>query len=290
MPDLSIQDVNPKLAQPAAEPESTSPVVPKQPEPIVAEPVKPEPEPEPEPKRGPTGWIPPQRLNEVIGERESARLEAQRERDERVRVQAQLEALQNEKKPKLYSVDEVQAMLDRGEVTAVQAMSYFAALSKEQAKVEFRAEQQRLDALRTDQDKIRRYSAVVPGWNRAGTEANAKAEAAAAELRARGMQPGPYLDATALHMAFGDVSLLEKTKQSVVTIEPETEQGVGGGTRPEDVSKKDPLKTLRPDEKVTYERLINSGVYQNWDQVREEVAFAAKQTINPALRARALSS
>ena len=48
----------------------------------------------------------------------------------------------------------------------------------------------------------------------------------------------------------------------------------------------DPLKKLDREELRLYDKYIKAGHYQNWNEVRDEIRWAASQNINADLRSK----
>lgn len=274
-------------------PESATP---SEPAPSQAEPQASASEPqttaEPE-KRGPTGWIPKQRLDEVIGERERVRAELQREREERIRAEERTKFLTaKQAEEKIWTPSELRNLVNEQRISEDQMWAQLDYQSRKQTLADVSRLMEAHERVKTTEEKLQTYGRHVPDWNRPGTEANRKAEAEYSKLLAAGAQPTKYTELLALERAFGDTEQLERLKRSeqLTNESRETEQPAfgNGGARPQEkAAEKDPLKTLTKAEYDEYERLIQRGVYRSWEEVRAEVKSGMENPFNPRLRARA---
>ena len=247
---------------------------------------------EPE-KRGPTGWVPKSRLDEVITERNRLREDTQRERDERIRAEERARlATAQQANEKTWTPSELRTLVNEARITEDQMFAQLDYQSRKQTLVEVAKFVETRDRVKTTDDKLTRYSQYVPDWNRPGTDANRKAEAEYAKLIAAGAQPTKYTELLALERALGDLASLERMKRSdqLTSENRETDQPAIGGSngRPaERAAEKDPLKTLTTPEHEEYQRLINARHYAGWDEVRAEVKSGLENPFNRRFRDRA---
>ena len=92
-----------------------------------AQDTSPEPEGAPQDKRGPDGWIPKVRFNEVLDERNELRARVEQEREERIRLEERAraqDANQEAKRKQAPTIAELDDMVSRGELTQTAADVY----------------------------------------------------------------------------------------------------------------------------------------------------------------------
>lgn len=186
-----------------------------------------------------------------------------------------------------YSREQLQRAVDDGIISANQMADQLQLQLKEEIKQEaakeFR-EQQRTQALVS---KIQGYHALVPGWNKPGTQAHTRANAEYQKLLQLGLTANPVTELLALEKAFGTVDHIKAQRASadLTRKHRDTVPAVQRrGTPPTSSKAVDPLKQMPQDELKLYQKYINAGHYRDWNAVREEIRWAATQTINKDLK------
>ena len=133
------------------------------------------------------------------------------------------------------------------------------------------------------------YLAIMPDLNNKTSE-NYKRFAEEWSFQAnRGLPDNDTTKLIALRSAFGSLDRLQKTKDASDNKGGGPKTGhaeIGGRGDPAVKSDSDPIKGMPPAEKEHYTRLIAEGQYKDWKEVREEIEFAKKQTMNQSLRLR----
>lgn len=285
MPEELVKDVNPtdEVVVPESSPETLE---------VVAE-VTPV---EPEEKKGPTGWVPKMRLDEVIAERNAKDEQLQREREERIRVEERLRAEAEVKKqqaPRRYSWAELEKMVEDGHANRQQVEAYkeesFTLRMTEQAEQIYSRKQVESAVEATVAGELTGYRELLPSLNSTASPERIKAEQEYARLvsvvRASGVEPPrqgtkaqALLEAQALRSAFGPLDRLrevrsaaDKTRERRPTHQEVGADGGGGMLDTQPAKGKDPVADLTPREKEHYQRMIRSGRYSGWDAVRTEI-------------------
>lgn len=192
-----------------------------------------------------------------------------------------------EPKIQFYTRDQLQEAVDNGVISANQMAEQLQLQLKEEAKreaIQAFHDQQRTQALVS---QVQAYSQYVPGWNQAGTPAHAKAIAEYQRLLQRGLAANPVTELLALERAFGTIDHIKAqrasadlTRQTRDTVPAVTRRG----TPQASTSKVDPLKRMDRDELKLYDKYIKAGHYRDWNEVREEIRWAANQTVNKDLK------
>jgi len=189
---------------------------------------------------------------------------------------------------KFFSVPQLQQGVDDGTITSNQMVEQLQLQTKEQAKTEalqaFRQESHNNDISR----QLDAYRHAVPGWDQVGSQANLKAMPAYARLLKLNFPETDNTKLVALEQTFGTIARLQdaRTTQKRTAASRDTVQEVGRrGPPPSSKARKDPLDILPKEEIKLYRDLIASGTsYKNWNEVRDELRGAAKQTSNTKLR------
>lgn len=186
-----------------------------------------------------------------------------------------------------YSREQLQRAVDDGVISADQMADQLQLQLKEEIKQEtYRdfQEKQRTQALVS---KIQGYHTYVPGWNQPGTQAHTRANAEYQKLLQLGLTANPITELLALEKAFGTVEHIraqrasaDLTRQSRDTVPVVSRRGAA----PVSTKAVDPLKQMDREELKLYDKYIKAGHYRDWNAVREEVRWAANQTINKDLK------
>lgn len=276
------EDVLEQTPAPSAEtpPEDTTSVE----EPIVEQPVEP-PQEETHPLE-PGG----ERFKEVWARAKRTEDRLQREREERIRLEERLRAAEEAKKQapqqeREYTWAELEEAIATNKITRADALVYREKLIEKRAAEKARQEAEHFI---TQQTQIQRvvsdidsYRKVIPDVDNTDSD---DFKAVAVEYQDLVATYGkPKDQATelkyqrdALKRAFGPVDRLRKP---VATPKPKVDsvQDTTTDARPTNTSKsKDVLTTLTPSQKAHYEKMITRGVYEGWDDVREELNWTRK--------------
>jgi hypothetical protein len=211
-------------------------------------------------------------------ERAEAAERRAKELEERVRKDG-------EKKPPTRT--ELLSLVNSGDLTQEQADSIWEKQIVEKARREAAAEvSSTLNATerqRVVEGQLRGYRELVSAAWEEGTPERAKVQAEYEHLvNVLGHKPTKETEAAALRAAFGDIDTLRAAKSKARPGPADTHSETGGGGKPAGAGgSKDVLKSLSPREKQHYGRLIDQGIYKNWDAVKAELDHA-----NPEVRRR----
>ena len=215
-------------------------------------------------------------------EREAARQEAQREREERIRLEERLKAQEDAKKqaePE-YSWEQLEKAIEAGTITRAWAQDYRERLVERKA---VEAAEKRLESkLQTSsQDtvvlaELERYKRALPSLNETGSPEHTKVQREYAYLVGTLRYPPTYAtQLAAARSAVGDIDTVESTAQAKRAAharqEPYMETQSSGG-RPQPKGK-DPIAQLSPEQKAHYEKMIKLNRYNGWDDVRKELEY-----------------
>ncbi len=218
--------------------------------------------------------------------------ELQKEREERIRYEERLKAQdtarQATNQPE-YTWQQLEGFIDEGKITRAQAQDYREKLVEQRA---IEAAEKRLEAkLRTTSSEstilteLERYKKAMPEVEQPGTPEFQKAQREYVYLTQRlGYPPTYQTQLVAARAALGDIDSVEHTAQTRRTShvkEPYMEtQSSGGRPAPKG---KDPISTLSAPQKEHYEKMIKSGRYSGWDEVRKEIEYV-KPSLAPKRR------
>ena len=215
-------------------------------------------------------------------EREAARQEAQREREERIRLEERLKA-QDEAKRQAepeYSWEQLEKAIEAGTCTRAWAQDYRERLVERRSA---EAAERRMEAKlqTTSQDhvvlsELERYKRALPAINEVGSPEHTKVQREYAFLVGTLKHPPTYAtQLIAARSAVGDIETVERTTQARRTAhagkEPYMEtQSTGGRPQPK---AKDPIANLSPELKEHYTKMIKNNRYSGWDDVRKELEY-----------------
>jgi hypothetical protein len=233
--------------------------------------------------------IPKVRFDEAVGkERDRANLaeaalktereERARERDERVRLDERIKAL--EKKPEApereHTRAELQSLVEDGKLTQGQADDILDRQRDRRYSRELDERLERRDAANQVQQDVvyemRRYQEAIPKVKDQGSEERARVQTEFNYLIAKGDDPDSLsTQLKALRMAFGPVEKLQETTDAT----RETHQETGGAAEPAGgkAAADEPPKDLSPRELRHYQKGLDQGRYKNWDEVRAELKY-----------------
>lgn len=224
------------------------------------------------------------RLSQLYARTKSAEATAQQLREEKARLEGQLEAtrtappvVEPKAEPRL-SWTQLQAGIQDGKITEVQARDYDRETIKQELRVELN---QRLDQeltvktrATTVQSQLDDYKTTVPEILTPGTPERVKLQAEFDYLVRMGYDAkDPRTDLIALRTTFGDVKVAKDRREAKTGIqERETMQDIPASGKPKQ-DEKDPLKNITSEQKKYYQRMIDRGQYKGWKEVREELSF-----------------
>lgn len=221
-------------------------------------------------KRGPNGWIPKVRLDEVLRRQDKLQEELQAEREQRIRLEERVKA--DDTKPKPYTRAELLAAVENGQITQAQAdeawEAQITAKVTESVTRDWLQHETAKERAKRVSSEISRYKAVVPDVTDTASETRQKVAAEFQYLVSIGQPKTVETELAALRSVLGPVDRLEKRD---VTREkrPTHQEGNGGGGRPpRDGGNPNGPANLPPRYKAHYERMIEKGMYSGWDDKR----------------------
>lgn len=234
---------------------------------------------EPNGKRFKQVWA---RAKHAEQERDRLREEAQREREERIRLEERL-TVKEEAKAKgqpseqEYTWDQLEQAIEAGQITRAWANTYREEVVAKKAREAALREVEERDKVKTRtlsvQQEIDRYKQIVPDIMRTGSDTRQKLEREYAYMvNVLGMPETKSTELAATRAALGDVTVLERTmkaKQSA-TQEPFVETHSSGKRPP---SQKRLVDSLDERQKAHYTKMIDRGRYANWDEVEAELKW-----------------
>ena len=244
-----------------------------------------------EEKKGPTGWIPKVRLDEVITERESARAEVAKEREDRIRLEERLAALERAKETaaaKPLSRVQLKQMVDNAQITQEDADEHWAKQIREQAVSEarqtVRAETTEALKLNTVVSRISEFTSILPAISQRGTPEWTKASQEYSELCDLHGMPKTELQKqsmmlTAVKAVYGSPDRLKREVEAKHPKQTDRETVMDTTStqkRPTAQSvKDDPINSLTPQQKAHYEKMFQkTDDYPNqWEDVRKELLW-----------------
>jgi len=186
-----------------------------------------------------------------------------------------------------YSRQQLQQGVEQGIINEDQMVAQLQLQEREQIKqeaVQAIRDEQRQQSL---QQQVNQYHSLAPGWNQPGSAAFQKANAEYQRLLTRGFAADNLTTLTALEHAFGTPDRIQAARTSANLTRdgrPSAPAITRRGTTQPSAKRVDPVTKLDRDSQQLYRKLINDGVYKNWDEVREEINFGLKQTVNSGLR------
>ena len=267
-------------------PDQEQPPAPEE-EPPAQEPPSPETEETKTEARGPNGWIPKVRFDEVNNERKALAEQVQREREERIRAEerAKLTQQQQAKPEKEYTRQELRQMVDTGRITQDAMDEYLDTQLQKRItrEAEERAREER--TIGSIDSEIAAYTRHLPSLRVEGSEERRLAEAEYAKLTQRLGRPKTHkeylaMQLTAVEQAFGPIDRVRRSRTAeddLTRSRRTTHAETGGGPVPSNGQTADPIKGLSPDKRKFYERAIERGAYRDWNEVKKELAFVNKR-------------
>lgn len=231
-------------------------------------------------------YIPKERFDQVYARAKDAETKIQLEREHRARLEGELEAMKRAPAPPTaptpprYSAAQLQAMIDDGKATVGQVLAY----QEETMRLEMdRKLDEKVKATlattaktSTLQQEMDRYKHAVPEVTQEGTPERQQVVKEFDYLVRLGYDAhDPRTELMAVRAALGSVETIqERRKSKSIPTGRETMQDIqaSGGSKP---SEPDVLKKMTAAQRQHYQRMIDRNVYTGWDEVREELKFAA---------------
>lgn len=183
--------------------------------------------------------------------------------------------------PPRYSAAQLQAMIDDGKATVGQVLAY----QEETLRLEMdRKLEEKVKATlatttktSTLQQEMDRYKATVPEVTQEGTPERQQVVKEFNYLVGLGYDAhDPRTELMAVRAALGSVETIqERRKSKSIPTGRETMQDIqaSGGGKPS--GEPDVLKKMTAAQRQHYQRMIDRNVYKGWDEVRDELKFAA---------------
>lgn len=222
--------------------------------------------------------IPVSRLKAAIAD------QGRRHSEELGALKAEIQALKEARKPvvdapKVYTRAELNAAVEAGQITKEQADAHMDAQTRAEAKAEARQEALHVvsaaERKRNVDDQINRYKAVAPEILDESHETRQRIKAEFQALVDLGDdKTAVATQLKAIRAVLGPIENLERARGGRSGHETHQETGGGGGGQGPKKSFKD---TLNEAQRKHYEKGISSGLYKDWDAVKDELAFARKR-------------
>lgn len=234
-----------------------------------------------EPKRQ---YIPKDRFDQVYARTKDAEVKLQQAREDKARLEGELEALKRQPAAPVqprYTATQLQQMIDDGKATVGQVLAYQEeTLTKE---LDGRLERKLAEKLASSnkvstlQQEITKYKQTVPEVTQEGTKERLAVEREYSYLVNLGYDANdPRTELMAVRAALGSVETIQERRsaKAIPAQGRDTMQDIqaSGGGKP---GEKDILKTMTSAQKQHYQRMIDRNVYTGWEEVREELKFAA---------------
>lgn len=231
-------------------------------------------------------YIPKERFDQVYARAKDAETKIQLEREHRARLEGELDAMKRVPTPPAaptpprYSASQLQAMIDEGKATVGQVLAY----QEETLRLEMdRKLDEKVKATlattaktSTLQQEMDRYKATIPEVTQEGTPERQQVVKEFNYFVNLGYDAhDPRTELMAVRAALGSVETIqERRKSKSIPTGRETMQDIqaSGGGKP---SEPDVLKKMTAAQRQHYQRMIDRNVYTGWDEVREELKFAA---------------
>lgn len=232
-----------------------------------------------EEKKGPNGWIPKVRLDEVIGKVHGLEASLQQEREERIRLEERLKAGQKDE-PVRYTKQVLREAVATGQMTQDQADDLWdsqreAEITEKVMGVVTASTTQSKAVERVDAD-LAKYKALAPDLMVEGSETRIEVAERYQYLISIGAPSGPATQLAAANAVLGPIDRLEKkSKGRTVT---QSHEETGGNDSGENGGKKTLLDQAPPRYKQHYENLISKGLITP-EKAEKELARAGVKTL-----------
>ena len=220
-------------------------------------------------------------LDAIASGLESIKNELAAEKESRARLQGTVESLsqsraQPEPKPqkRKYSRAELSAAVEAGTITDEQRQGYLEETLREEIRAEMHREIEsakgNIQSENESKAELEKYIEAVPTIMEQGSEDRARVQTEYNKLVADGFPESIKSQLLAVRLAIGPVP---KNRTDIPGERQTDKAGAGGGGAHKAQDDNDPLKGLNVDsrKRAHYAKLVDSGVYQGWDQVRAEL-------------------
>ena len=248
----------------------------------------PEPEGAPQDKRGPDGWIPKVRFNEVLDERNELRARVEQEREERIRLEERAraqDAAVEAKRKQAPTMAELDDMVARGELTSATADVYKHRQTEDNAvakalAIAERKETERRRSERRDSE-MRAYAEASPDIMKRGSDTWNQAAAAYQDLVYYQGTPETAvekanLELIAVRTVLGPVAAIKarKAADEANRANRETYNDVGNGDQHKTEQPDTQRKKLTPRQQEYFSRMQKAGRYPNGiKEYMEELSY-----------------
>lgn len=227
------------------------------------------------------------RAKHAEAEREAARLEAQREREERIRLEERLKAREehpSQQEPE-YTWDQLEAAIAEGRITRQWAQDHREKVVARRVANEVlnkvKTETQTTQHVNTIQSEIDRYKAAIPEIMQAGSVERTKVEQEYNYfINHLGYPATVATQLAATRAALGAIETVERTVHAKRTAIKEPFMETHSSSRKPQPTGKKKVDGLDARQKAHYEHMIEKGHYRGWDEVEEELNWT-----RPNLRA-----
>ena len=226
-------------------------------------------------KRGPDGWIPKVRFNEVIGKVHGLEQTLQQEREARIRLEEQLKARAPDK-PERYTKQQLREMVATGQMTQDQADDTWDAQREaeitEKVMGAVKSTSVETATLTRVNSDLARYKELAPDILVEGSETRQAVAERYQYLLSIGAPRGAATELAAANAVLGPVEALErKAKGRTVTQSHEESGGGGKGNDGGKGGKKSLLDQAPERYKSHYENMIAKGLTTR-EQAEKELA------------------
>lgn len=230
-------------------------------------------------KKGPNGWIPKQRLDEVLGTVRELKGSLDQEREARIRLEEQVKA-SKASEPVRYTKQQLRESVAVGQMTQDQADDLWdtqreAEITEKVFGAVTTSTAQNKAVERVDAD-LAKYKALSPDLMVEGSDTRIEVAARYQYLISIGAPPGPATQLAAANAVLGPLDRLEmKGKGRTVT---QTHQETGGNDGGERGGKKTLLEQAPPRYKQHYDNLIAKGLVTT-EQAEKELSRAGVKNL-----------
>jgi hypothetical protein len=224
------------------------------------------------------------RFKQVYARAKDAETKLQELREEKARLEGQLEATRTqaplpEPKPEpRLAWTQLEAGIAEGKITQAQALEYRDETLRQEFTRKLHEERTTRDRHSTVSGELAQYKTLAPEILSGGTPERKRVEQEFTYLVSLGYDAKDLrTELLACRTALGDITSL-KAKQSASQIPAgrTTMQDMAANGKPKPDAK-DPLKAISGEQRQYYQRMIDRGHYKGWAQVREELTFTPKR-------------
>lgn len=228
------------------------------------------------------------RFKQVYARAKDAETKLQQLREEKARLEGQLEATRTappvpepKVEPRL-TWTQLEAGIAEGKITQAQALDYRDETLRQDLKRDFdqqlREERTTRERSTTVSGELAQYKQAIPAILSVGTPERQKVEREFAYLVSIGYDAKDLrTELIACRTALGDVrTIKEKQLASTIPTDRGTMQDISANGKPK-TDAKDPLKAITAEQRKYYQHMIDRGQYKGWKEVREELEFVPKR-------------